>query len=210
MTGSGVVTISASYGAGGDLVGPAVAARLGLVFHDRAIPAQVAGRLGVPLAEAEANDENVARGLWRIVASLGTMPDPMGGFVPVTEQLDERTFRLQTERVVREIADGEGGVVLGRAAALVLGDRPDALHVRLDGPEERRLDAAVARTGRPRGEVRRELRANDRAREGYVRRSYRVDPASPHNYHLVIDSTALPLQAVVDLVVDAARARGVG
>jgi Cytidylate kinase-like family len=210
VTGSGVVTISASYGAGGAEVGPAVAARLGLVFHDRAIPAQVAGRLGVPLAEAEANDENVARGLWRIVASLGTMPDPMGGVVPVTEQLDERTFRLQTERVVREIADGEGGVVLGRAAALVLGDRPDALHVRLDGPEERRLDAAVARTGRSRGEVRRELRANDRAREGYVRRSYRVDPASPHNYHLVIDSTALPLQAVVDLVVDAARARGIG
>jgi cytidylate kinase len=134
----------------------------------------------------------------------------MGGVVPVTEQLDERTFRLQTERVVREIADGQGGVVLGRAAALVLGDRPDALHVRLDGPEERRLDAVVARTGRPRDEVRRELRANDAAREGYVRRSYRVDATSPRIYHLVIDSTALPQPTVVDLVVEAARARGIG
>ena len=210
MTGSGVVTISASYGAGGAEVGPAVAARLGLVFHARAIPAQVAGRLGVPVAEAEANDETVARGLWRVLASLGTMPDPMGGVVPVTEQLDERSFRLQTERVVREIADGPGGVVLGRAAAVVLGDRPDALHVRLDGPEERRLDAVVARTGRPRDEVRRELRANDAAREGYVRRSYRVDATSPRIYHLVIDSTALPQQTVVDLVVEAARARGIG
>ena len=209
MSGAGVVTISASYGAGGDLVGPAVAARLGLVFHDRAIPAQVAGRLGVPLAEAEANDENVARGLWRIVASLGTMPDPMGGVVPVTEQLDERTFRLQTERVVREIADGQGGVVLGRAAAVVVGDRPGALHVRLDGPEERRLDAVVARFERPREEMRRELRANDTAREGYVRRSYRVDATSPRLYHLVIDSTALPQQTVVDLVVEAAHARGI-
>lgn len=210
MTGRGVVTISASYGAGGAEVGPAVAARLGLVFHDRAIPAQVAGRLGVPLAEAEANDETVARGLWRIVASLGTMPDPMGGVVPVSEQLDERTFRQQTERVVREIADGAGGVILGRGAALVLGHRPDALHVRLDGPEERRLDGVVARTGRPRAEVQRQLRANDGAREGYVRRNYRVDPLSPRNYHLVIDSTALPLQTVVDLVVEAARARGIG
>ena len=210
MSGAGVVTISASYGAGGDQVGPAVAAHLGLVFHDRAIPAQVAGRLGVPLAEAEANDETVARGLWRIVASLGSMPDPMGGVVPVTEQLDERTFRLQTERVVREIADGPGGVVLGRAAALVLGDRPGTLHVRLDGPEERRLDAVMVRTGRPRDEVRRELRANDAAREGYVRQAYRVDPSSPRSYHLVIDSTALPLQTVVDIVVDAARARGIG
>ena len=54
------------------------------------------------------------------------------------------------------------------------------------------------------------MRANDAAREGYVRRSYRVDAAAPGNYHLVVDSTALPLQTVVDLVVEAARARGIG
>ena len=51
---------------------------------------------------------------------------------------------------------------------------------------------------------------DDAAREGYVRRSYRVDAAAPGNYHLVVDSTALPLQTVVDLVVEAARARGIG
>jgi cytidylate kinase len=206
----GIVTISAAYGAGGADVGPAVAERLGLTFHDRAIPAQVAGRLGVPLSEAEANDERVARGLWRLVASLGTMPDPVGGVVPVTQVPDERAFRQQTERVLGEIAAGPGGVVLGRAAALVLGDRADALHVRLDGPPERRLAAAVARSGRPREEVRREMTANDTAREAYVRHFYRCDPASAVLYHLVVDSTALPLQAVVDLVVEAARARGVG
>ncbi len=48
----GIVTISASYGAGGPEVGPAVAERLGLPFHDRAIPAQVAGRLGVSQDDA--------------------------------------------------------------------------------------------------------------------------------------------------------------
>jgi Cytidylate kinase-like family len=205
-----IVTISASYGAGGAEVGPAVAERLGLVFHDRAIPAQVAGRLGVPLAEAEANDERVARGLWRIVASLGTMPDPVGGVVPMAGQPDERAFRQQTERVVREIAEGPGGVVLGRAAALVVGDRPGALHVRLDGPLERRLEAAIARSGRPGEEVRRELEANDAAREGYVRHFYRCDPAAPRSYHVVVDTTALPLETVVDLVVTAAHARGIG
>ena len=42
---------------------------------------------------------------------------------------------------------GAGGVVLGRAAALVLGERPDALHVRLDGPER---PPAAGRRGAPR------------------------------------------------------------
>jgi cytidylate kinase len=206
----GIVTISAAYGAGGPEVGPAVAEELGLPFHDRAIPAQVATRLGVPVAEAEANDETVVRGLWRLVASLGTMPDPVGGVLPSAAEPDERAYREQTERVLAEMADSGGGVVLGRAAALVLRDRPDALHVRLDGPLEARLAAAVVRSRRPQDEVRRELEANDRTREAYVRHFYRCDPTAVRHYHLVVDSTALPLLTVVELVVTAARGRGIG
>ena len=206
----GVVTISAAYGAGGAEIAPAVAERLGLPFHDRVIPAQVARRLGVPVAEAEANDETVVRGVWRLVASLGTMPDPVGGVMPTSALPDERAYRQQTERVLVEIADGAGGVVLGRAAALVLGQRADTLHVRLDGPRERRLESAVARSGRPWEEVRREQEAMDRARESYVRHFYRCDPRAARHYHLVVDSTALSLGTVVDLVVTAARGRGIG
>jgi cytidylate kinase len=206
----GVVTISASYGAAGAEIAPRVAERLGLPFHDRAIPAQVAGRLGVPVAEAEANDETVVGGLWRLVASLGTMPDPVGGVLPVSGVPDARAFRQQTERILGEVAEGAGGVVLGRAAALVLADRADALHVRLDGPAERRLAAAVARSGRDREEIRREMAAADRSREAYVRHFYRCDPAEARHYHLVVDSTALPVETVVDLIVTAARGRGVG
>jgi cytidylate kinase len=206
----GVVTVSAAYGAGGAEVAPAVAERLGLPFHDRAIPAQVAGRLGVPVAEAEANDETVVRGLWRLVATLGTMPDPVGGVLPTTGLPDARAYRQQTERVLQEIADGAGGVVLGRAGALVLRDRPDVLHVRLDGPRDRRLAAAIERSGRSADEVRREMEANDRTREAYVRHFYRCDPAEARHYHLVVDSTEFPLDTVVDLVVMAARARGIG
>jgi hypothetical protein len=206
----GVVTFSAAYGAAGAEVAPAVAERLGLPFHDRAIPAQVAGRLGVSVAEAEANDETVVRGLWRLVASLGTMPDPVGGVLPTSALPDARAYRQQTEKVLGEICDGAGGVVLGRAGAMVLRDRPDVLHVRLDGPRERRLEAAVARSGRSIEEVRREMEANDRTREAYVQHFYRCDPSAAKHYHLVIDSTALPVETVVDLVVTAARARGIG
>jgi hypothetical protein len=204
------VTFSAAYGAAGAEVAPAVAERLGLPFHDRAIAAQVAGRLGVPVAEAEANDETVVRGLWRLVASLGTMPDPVGGVLPTSSLPDARAYRQQTERVLEEIAAGAGGVVLGRAGALVLRDRPDVLHVRLDGPRDRRLAAAVERSGRSLEEVRREMEVNDRTREAYVRHFYRCDPGEARHYHLVVDSTALPVETVVELVVTAARARGIG
>ena len=52
-------------------------------------------------------------------------------------------------------------------------------------------------------EARRHLDAADRARDAYVRRLYRTDPADPRHYHLVIDSTALPLDAVTELILRA-------
>jgi hypothetical protein len=45
-------------------------------------------------------------------------------------------------------------VVLGRAGAMCCRGRPDALHVRLDGPPEARLRTAVQRYGRAEEEVR--------------------------------------------------------
>jgi cytidylate kinase len=123
---------------------------------------------------------------------------------------DARAYRQQTERVLEEIAAGAGGVVLGRAAAMVLGKRPDVLHVRLDGPRDRRLAAAVERSGRPLDDVRRAMEVNDRTREAYVRHFYRCDPEDARHYDLVVDSTGLPLETVVDIVVTAARARGIG
>jgi cytidylate kinase len=204
----GVVTVSASYGAGGSEIGPAVAAALGLPFVDRAVPAGVARKLDVPLDLAEQRDETTARGLWRVISSMALVPE-MAGAGPLAYHTfaDEHAFREKTEEVLREIAE-TGGVVLGRAAALVLAGRDDALHVRLDGPVESRVAQAVARSGRPEAEVRRALRSNDAARAAYVRNFYRADPADARHYHLVLDTTAIPWSAAADLVVAAARARG--
>jgi cytidylate kinase len=205
----GVVTVSASYGAGGSEIGPAVAAALGLPFVDRAVPAQVARKLDVPLDEAQRQDDAVDTGLWRVISSMALVPE-LTGAGPLAYQniADEHAFREKTEEVLREIAV-RGGVVLGRAAALVLADAPRALHVRLDGPVDARVAALVARSGRPEDEVRRELRANDAARAGYVRHFYRADATEARHYHLVIDTTAIPWDTAVDLVVTAARARGI-
>ena len=203
----GVVTVSASYGAGGSEIGPAVAEALGLPFIDRAVPAGVARKLDVPLDLAQQRDETTDRGLWRVISSMALVPE-MAGAGPLAYHTfaDEHAFREKTEEVLREIA-ARGGVVLGRAAALVLADHPKALHVRLDGPVDARVAQVVRRTGRPEPEVRRDLRSNDGARTAYVRHFYRRDATDARHYHLVLDTTVIPWETAADLVVTAARAR---
>lgn len=207
----GIVTISATYGAGGSEIGPAVAEALDLPFVDRAIPASVAHKLGVSLDDAEANDERVATGLWRMISSMALVPDLSGaGQLAYTPVPDERAFREKTEQVLHEVAEGMGGVILGRGGAFILADVPDALHVRLDGPVAARCREHRQATGEDEETTRQAVRDNDSARLAYVRHFYRCDPADSRHYHLVIDSTALPQGTVIELIVSAARARGIG
>ena len=201
-----VVTLSASYGAGGSHVGPRLAERLQLPFVDRAIPTAVAERLAVPLADALAHDEAVRSVLERLLLRFAPAAQTFAGATPAPEMVDERSYLRCTEDVIRERA-ARGAVILGRAGAIVLRDHPGALHVRLDGPADRRLTQAMAIEGVDRETAERHMRETDRARETYVQQFYGVDPRAAEHYHLIIDSTVLSLDACVELIAVAAAAR---
>ena len=201
-----LITLSAPYGAGGSQVGPAVAQRLGVPFVDRAIPTSVAQRLAVPLREAIERDEAIGSWLTRALLSFGQVTPVLAGATPVPEQmLTDDAFRQATEQVLREHAAGEGAVILGRAAAIVLRDHPGALHVRLTGPEQARIEQGMRLEGVDRATAERHVDETDRARLDYVRHFYRCDPREPGHYHLVIDSTAISLDACTDLIALAAQ-----
>jgi cytidylate kinase len=202
-----IVTISATFGAGGSVVGPTVADRLGLPFIDRAIPVAVATEIGCTLEEVLAHDDRAERGIGRILAGAARLPNAtlagMDIYLPEGALLPEQEYVARTERVLEKITEG---VVLGRAAAVVLADRPHALHVRLDGRRERRLAKVASSFGLGPREAERMLEDNDRARAAYVKHFYRVDPADPGLYHLVLDGARLPESVCADLVVAAAQA----
>ncbi|HEY2638128.1 MAG TPA: cytidylate kinase-like family protein [Solirubrobacteraceae bacterium] len=204
-----VVTVSASFGAGGSRVAPVVAERLGVPFHDRAIPREVARRLAVPEEAAVEQEENPPRGVARWLSAMVSLGGGLpGGAVPPAPELllDPVAYRRHADATLRGFAEG-GGVLLGRAGAVALADWPGALHVRLDGPSAARLAAAKA-WGRAEGEnVESVMREADRAREGYVRHFYGRDARDPGLYHLVLDSTALGLGGAVQVIVAAAKAR---
>jgi cytidylate kinase len=201
-----VVTLSATYGAGGSQVGPMLAERLGVAFLDRAIPSAVAERLSVPLEEALAHDESLGDAIGRLSSSFALLPELAGAMVQA-DLLAEEDYRRETERAIREHA-AEGAVVLGRAGQLVLREEPGALHVRLDAPPERRLRQAMILEGVDEETAKRHLRETDRAREAYVQHFYGADPRDCRLYHLVLDSTQLPLETCVELIAQAAQVRG--
>ena len=199
-----VVTISASYGAHGDQIAHRVAERLDLPFLDRAIPASVVQELAPSGEIEESLDEPAPRRWERIIMGFANATTPMGpNQLPTAEIETPDRFRKANEARLRDIADTTGGVILGRAGMAVLADRSGVLRVRLDGPVEARIAQAIA-LGVDEASARKDQRAVDRARDAYARVFFNVRQDDPALYHLVVDSTALSVDASVDIVARAA------
>ena len=200
-----LITVSAAYGAGGSVVAPALADRLGLPFLQRVTTSEGHVAEPGPCDEQLSAEEVKATPAHRLLAHLTqAMPAGPTQSPPSTHHQDQH-LRGHGEAGIHRLLAAGGGVILGRAAAVVLG-KDRGFHVRLDGPDERRILQGAAIEGISEEQARERQCAADKARNAYVRRLYRRDPADASLYHLMIDSTAMPLDAVIELIVTAARA----
>lgn len=203
------VTLSAPYGAGGSVIGPQLAEKLGVPFYNRAIPTAVSAELGIDLESVLAHDGKAPTGVGRLLAAVGRMQNgPLGGlegYFTDAPQIDEKEIAERTAAVVRDIADGDGGVILGRASAIVLAGHPDTVHVRLQGSTEARIRRSMELSGVDEKTARSRQGQTDGAREAYAKRLFGRDPRDPLLYHLVLDSTVLSYEGCVQIMLDAVR-----
>lgn len=203
----GTVTIAATYGAGGSVIAPAVAERLGLPFIERAIPIAIAEKIDASLGDTLADDvdssSRVGRVLERILASSGLFV----GVPPAPAELGDLPEIEKTEAILRMLADTTGGVILGRAGVFVLKGHPGVLHVRLDGAVGARCNAAAARRGIDYAAAAREQQRTDRARLAYIEHFYPRAGAwnDLRHYHVVLDSTALSTDVCIEIIVRSAQ-----
>lgn len=199
-----VVTISAGYGAGGSVIGPAVADALGMAFLDRLVQPQ---RVGVPSGEGAGAEERTSTLMQRVVATFANLPDAFGPGAPpaptAVGQPDDDLQRATEERVREFVAEHGSGVILGWGATHLLSD---AFHVRLRGPVERRIERAMGIEGLERPEAERRQQETDRIRGQYLRRIHGRDWNDMSLFHLVLDSTCMSFEDSARVLSGAATA----
>lgn len=203
----GTVTIAATYGAGGSVIAPAVAKRLGLPFIERAIPVAVAEKINAPLQAALADDDQPTSRVGRLLDTVLIGSGLFVGVPPAPEELGVAPEIEKTEAALRELADTTGGVILGRAGVYVLQGRPRVLHVRLDGAVEARRRSAAKRYEIDLATATRQQQQTDRARVAYLAHYYprAGDWNDARHYHVVLDSTSISHDACVEIIVEAAQ-----
>ena len=204
-----VITISRQFAAGGADVASRVAEGLGWDVVDRALIEQVAARAGLPPHEVERLEERTPGFLERLIYfKAAEMPDL---FVPATaplEDFQETKLVRVTRQLVTEIASHGRVVIVGRAASVILGERPDAIHVRLVGPRAFRINIACGSLGVDREAAAKRLDESDAERALYFREFYDVDWNDATQYDLVLNTSRLGFEGAAALVLARARALG--
>ena len=199
------IALSSSYGADGAQIGRSVADALGVQFFDRAIPVAVARELAVDVEQAIANDWRAPGRMERVLSALASVSiSDAGAELNSATYANLEAFRRTTESVLRKIANGVGGVILGRAGVVVLRGHPNVLCVRLDGPVEARIQQALVGREIDEATARREQRETDEARETYMRTFYGQSVDNPELYQVTLDSTALSHDTCADIILRAA------
>lgn len=190
-----LVTLFELYGAGADHVGREVAERLGLPYHAQAFSSEaIAG-------DRDAQTEEAAT-LAQVFNVMGGAYGGFDGRDVATTQREKYDLVMDNNKVVHQYAD-EGGVIVGRNGAVILAGRPNAVHVLLTGSVEDRVARAAKEAG-----ISKEQAAARQEREDQVRAEmsimmYGWDPRLPDRYDMVLNTSRIPLAAVVDAIVDA-------
>lgn len=195
-----VVTIFESYGSGAAAIGPLLARELGVPFVGQAYSSE-----DLEGAEAAPGLEN--NFLTRIFGALGRSAAASdGGVFSGPQQERETAGRIAAVRA----AVADGAVIVGRNATVILADLPHALHVKLDGPLERRIARGAAEAGIDPAHARTRQAREDRVRAEMSLRTHNWDPRHNDRFDLVVNTAALGDDAAVSLILAAQRIKAGG
>jgi cytidylate kinase len=200
------VTISREYGAGGSTVARRVAEELGWRLVDNQLIEEVAKRAGVSVDDVAGREERGPTFIERIARALAVAtPELLGPDTVAAPEAEEERLVKITEQVVADLCAEGDTVFVGRAAVAMLGDRADALHVRLVASPAHRAGVVATRLGIPLDEATQRVRDTDAQRTRYHRQWYNRDWADARNYHLTLNTERLGIERSAAIVVAAVR-----
>jgi len=197
-----IVTLFELYGSGASEIGPRVAEALGVHWEPQAFSSETIEDAVIARRREEPDDSLFSR----MFRSLGGSGGPVLGDRGAETLYAASDYEMVQEnnRYVLE-STKDGGVLLGRNGAVILADRPNALHVLLTGTVEDRVARAAAEAGiSPEQAARRQV-SEDTIRAEMSQRLYYWDPRDPARYDLVINTSRIDLATAVDIIVTASR-----
>lgn len=195
-----VITIAREFGSGGTRIAKKLAKELDIPVYDREILKLAAADSGIR-EELFAQADEVARRnpILRAVRAANN-----GQFIPSPPDTgnylsDENLFRYQA-KVIRELAQDQDCVVIGRCADFILRDMDFVLNVFVHAPLENRIDEETRIRTLSRADAEKLTRKTDKRRADYYRYFTGRDWRDAAHYDLCLNTGKLTIDQCVEMV----------
>ena len=189
-----VVTISRQFGSMGRMIAQQLSRELGVNFYDRDIVEETASRMGLPVSVISNTEENSKSIYFKQQYPLG-----MG----IASMRDE-IFLIQ-KNIIRDLAQKESCIIVGRCADSILMDMENHLNVYIYAPMDARLRNAVELAKLDERTAKKMIREIDRSRELYHRRYCPEYVDSSTNKDIMIDSSRFGAEGTVKILAGLVR-----
>lgn len=193
-----IIAITRQYGSGGHDIGKALADKLGVSFYDKELISIAAKESGISPEVFESVDEKATNSLlYSLSVGLYNYGNNFSsiGDLPVNDRL----YILQ-HKILRELAEKENFVVVGRCADYVLKDNPKLVKVFIYADIDSRVKRAVDRHDIDPARAKQAVLKADKSRANYYSFYSGKKWGLPDNYDLCINSTNLSTEQAVDII----------
>ena len=194
-----IITIGRQFGSGGRAVGEKLAKKLDISFYDKELISLAAKESGISPEVFDNVDEKAANsllyslsmGLYNFGSGFSAMGD-----LPVNDKL----YLLQ-HQIIKDIAEKENCVFVGRCADYVLRDNPNCVNIFIYADMEYRKQEAVKKHGIDANRAEHIITKTDKSRANYYSFYSGQKWGMAENYDLCINSAKLTEDCIVELII---------
>lgn len=194
-----VITIARQYGSGGKTIGAMLAKRLGVNCYSHEILRLASEDSGINERLFGQTDERLKISSW-----FKPLKRPYeGGLIsPESNEFtsDENLFNYQA-KVMKDLAENESCVIIGRCADYVLKDHPKVLSVFIHADKQFCLDRAMERHSMSVREMEKYIEKTDKKRADFYKYYTGREWTDARNYDLCLNSGKLGFEKCVEEII---------
>lgn len=182
-----VITIAREYGSGGRYVGKLIAEKLGIKLYDKNFITKVAYETGLSEEYIKENEQKR-----EVLAGLNN------GYYFGLNNSDE--LFIKEAEIIKEIAEKESCVIIGRCADFILKDRKDVLKVFVYSDMENKIKRATKYYGLDEQKAEKEIKRIDKLRANHYKHYTEQEWDNHSNYDICINSDELGVEKAAEVI----------
>ena len=199
-----VINIGRQFGSGGRIIGEKLSTLMNIQFFDKELILIASQESGLGKEFFENFDEKSSHSIFGGLFGLrGAFSDEM---VPNNFLSNETLFKIQSD-VIRDLAEKQSCIFVGRCADYVLKDHPHCLNLFVSADIDDRIKRIAEKENLPKNKAKELIEKTDKKRASYYNYYSNKVWGAASSYHLCINSSFLGIDESVDFIKEFAEKR---